>query len=107
MEVWTQRVPSGVTYFARDLSRSYLHEPQKNEIYFLNVYKDILGALRWSARSGQKSNTFEMILVLVTKTISNWRRGPWDISCIISTYEILLATATSMPEKLMFSVYQI
>ena len=35
MEVWTQRVPSGVTYFARDPLRSYLHEPQKNEIYFL------------------------------------------------------------------------
>ena len=25
------------TYFARDLLRSYFHEPQKNEIYFLNV----------------------------------------------------------------------
>ena len=43
MEVWTQRVPCkvnvtpfGVTYFARDTLRSYFHEPQKNEIHFLN-----------------------------------------------------------------------
>ena len=28
--------PLGVTYFARDPLRSYFHEPQKNEIYFLN-----------------------------------------------------------------------
>ena len=26
----------GVTYFARDPLLSYFHEPQKNEIYFLN-----------------------------------------------------------------------
>ena len=58
MEVWTQRVPckvnvtpeyerngsrakltwrpSGVTYFAGDPLRSYFHEPQKTEFYFLN-----------------------------------------------------------------------
>ena len=30
--------PSDVTYFARDPLRSYFHEPQKNEIYFLNIY---------------------------------------------------------------------
>ena len=43
MEVWTQQVPCkvnglplGVIYFACDLLRSYFHEPQKNEIYFLN-----------------------------------------------------------------------
>ena len=29
---------SGVTYFARDLLRSYFDEQQKNEIYFLNIY---------------------------------------------------------------------
>ena len=29
--------PSGITYFARDPLRSYFHEPQKNEIYFLNI----------------------------------------------------------------------
>ena len=28
--------PKGVTYFSRDPLRSYFHEPQKNEIYFLN-----------------------------------------------------------------------
>ena len=41
MEVWTQRVPCKVNvtleYFARDPLRLYFHEPQKNEIYFLNV----------------------------------------------------------------------
>ena len=45
MEVWTQRVPCkvlGVTYFARDPLRSYFHEPQKNEIYFLNVQQSSL-----------------------------------------------------------------
>ena len=32
-------IGSGVTYFARDPSlRSYFHEPQKNEIYFLNDF---------------------------------------------------------------------
>ena len=39
IEVWTQRVPCKVkvdTYFARDPLRSYIHEPQKNEISFLN-----------------------------------------------------------------------
>ena len=29
--------PLGDFYFARDPLRSYFHEPQKNEIYFLNV----------------------------------------------------------------------
>ena len=29
---------SGVIYFARDLLRSYFHEQQKNENYFLNIY---------------------------------------------------------------------
>ena len=29
--------PLGITYFARNPLRSYFHEPQKNEIYFLNV----------------------------------------------------------------------
>ena len=29
---------SGVTYFARYPLRSYFHDPQKNEIYFLNEY---------------------------------------------------------------------
>ena len=29
--------PSGVTYFARDPLRSFFHDPQKNEIYFLNI----------------------------------------------------------------------
>ena len=29
----------GVTYFARDPLRSYFFEPQKNEFYFLNGYK--------------------------------------------------------------------
>ena len=29
---------TGVTYFARDPLRSYFHEPQKNEIYFLNDF---------------------------------------------------------------------
>ena len=28
----------GVAYFARDPLRSHFHEPQKNEIYFLNIY---------------------------------------------------------------------
>ena len=28
--------PLGITYFARDLLRSYFHELQKNKIYFLN-----------------------------------------------------------------------
>ena len=30
--------PSGVTYFARNPLRSYFHEPQKIEIYFLNSH---------------------------------------------------------------------
>ena len=30
--------PSGITYFARDPLRLYFHEPQKNEIYFLNKH---------------------------------------------------------------------
>ena len=33
--------PSGVTYFARDSLLSYFHEPQKNEIYFLNALLSI------------------------------------------------------------------
>ena len=40
MEVWTQRDPCKLnatpTYLARDPLRSYFHELQKNEIYFLN-----------------------------------------------------------------------
>ena len=28
---------SGITYFACDPLHSYFHEPQKNEIYFLNL----------------------------------------------------------------------
>ena len=38
MKVWTQRVPcpSDIIYFARDSLRSYFHETQQNEIYFLN-----------------------------------------------------------------------
>ena len=31
--------PLGVIYFARAPLRSYFHDPQKNEIYFLNKYK--------------------------------------------------------------------
>ena len=36
--------PSDVTYFADDLLRSYFHERQKNEIYFLNaaLFCDVL-----------------------------------------------------------------
>ena len=30
-------------YFARDPLRSYFHEPQKNEIYFLNEPQQNLG----------------------------------------------------------------
>ena len=51
IKVWTQNVscakltwrPLGVTYFARDLLRSYFDEPQENKIYFLNdlVLKEI------------------------------------------------------------------
>ena len=29
--------PSGAIYFACGPLRSYFHEPQKNEIYFLNI----------------------------------------------------------------------
>ena len=37
MEIWTQWVPCkvDVTYFAHAPLRSYFHDPQKNEIYFL------------------------------------------------------------------------
>ena len=53
MEVWTQRVPckvnvKGVTYFARNPLRSYFHEPQKNEIYFLNKWKGFQPKKFWS-----------------------------------------------------------
>ena len=39
MKVWTQWVSltSGVTYFARAPLCSYVHDPQKYEIYFLNI----------------------------------------------------------------------
>ena len=35
--------PLGVTYFACDPLRSYFHEPQKNEIHFLNVPSHVQG----------------------------------------------------------------
>ena len=40
MEVWTQRVPCkvNVTYFARNLLRSYFQDPQKNEIHLLYLH---------------------------------------------------------------------
>ena len=44
MEVWKQRVPCKVNvtpeYFARDPLRSYFHEPQKNDFFFLK-YKQV------------------------------------------------------------------
>ena len=36
--------PSGITYFARDPLRSYFHEPQENEIYFLN---ELIEQITW------------------------------------------------------------
>ena len=62
---------------------SYLHEPQKNEIYFLNVYKDILGTQMQIARSGQNSNTFEIVCLF-------WLRRPCQIEGTI------LATCNSL-----------
>ena len=37
--VQSERDALGITYFARDPLRSNFHEPQKNEIYFLSVWK--------------------------------------------------------------------
>ena len=44
MEVWMQwsLCQVNVTYFVRDPLRSYLHEHQKNEIYFLTQTIKIL-----------------------------------------------------------------
>ena len=41
-----------VTYFARDPLRSYFHEPQKNEIYFLNKSHRIGVGHQWLPRGG-------------------------------------------------------
>ena len=44
IEVWTQWVScklNVVPYFARDPLHSFFNEPQKNEIYFLNIIYDI------------------------------------------------------------------
>ena len=59
MEVWTQRVPCKVkvvTYFARDPLRSYFHEPQKNEIYFLNKSDRIGIGHQWLPRGVTKGS---------------------------------------------------
>ena len=50
MEVWTQRVTCKVSdrrhvNFARDPLRSYLHEPQKNEIHLLYLHCDFTSFL--------------------------------------------------------------
>ena len=37
----------GVTYFACDLLHSYFHEPQKNEIYFLNMFVKIIWIIQF------------------------------------------------------------
>ena len=53
MEVWMQWVPCKV-YFAQDPLRSYVHDPQKNEIYFLTV--DVLALLTWVPSSENVSS---------------------------------------------------
>ena len=45
-----------VTYFARDPLSSYFHEPQKNEIYFLNKSHRIGVGHQWLPRGVTKGS---------------------------------------------------
>ena len=87
MEVWMQWVPCkvnltllGFIYFACDLLRSYFHEPQKNEIYFL-LFTFLVYLLKKPYSKPLKCNLVYIPIITLSHTTSRdikWRQNkPW------------------------------